>query len=175
MVGLGAVAQAVHLPLLARRPDLFLIHAIADASPSTVTAIGDRYAVPPAARHPSLEAMLAAGAIDGVLVLTTGSHGAAALVVLDAGVAVLCEKPLAFTLAEADRLAAHPAADRLLLGYMKQYDPAVRRAAAVLREGAAIRAVDVTVLHPTGEPARPRAPVAGAGRYPGTAAGRMGR
>ncbi|MGT2462651.1 hypothetical protein [Sinomonas atrocyanea] len=33
VVGLGAIAQSVHLPLLSRRWDLFEIAAVADASP----------------------------------------------------------------------------------------------------------------------------------------------
>src|SRR3954447_2371205 len=51
VAGLGAVAQAVHLPLLARHEDVFEIAAIADLSPSLRTALGERYRVPPAARH----------------------------------------------------------------------------------------------------------------------------
>ena len=158
VLGLGAVAQSVHLPLLARRSDLFEVGAIADASRSTVDAVGDRFAIPTASRHVSLEAMLAAGGLDGLLVLTTGSHAPASLAALDAGLAVLCEKPLAFTLAEADGLAAHPSAARLLLGYMKQYDPAVRRAASILRDASLrIRSIEVTVLHPTGSSQMARA------------------
>ena len=45
VLGLGAVAQAVHLPLLAKRPDLFTVAAIADLSPEVTDAIGDRYAM----------------------------------------------------------------------------------------------------------------------------------
>jgi len=50
VAGLGAVAQAVHLPLLARLPDAFQIAAICDLSPSLLAAIGERYGVPADAR-----------------------------------------------------------------------------------------------------------------------------
>jgi predicted dehydrogenase len=88
-----------------------------------------------------------------VLVLTSGSHGAVAAAALERGLAVLCEKPLAYTLAEADELArvAGRTGARLQLGYMKLYDPAVRRAARELAgSGQRPRAVEVTVLQPSG-------------------------
>jgi myo-inositol 2-dehydrogenase/D-chiro-inositol 1-dehydrogenase len=153
VAGLGAVAQAVHLPLLARLPDLFEIAAVADLSPALRTTIGDRHRVPSTARFDTAAALLDGGGVDGLLLLTSGSHGADALAALDRGVPVLCEKPLAVTIAEADALAASPNADRLLLGYMKAYDPAVREAARIARDQAAglgeLRAVEVAVLHPT--------------------------
>jgi predicted dehydrogenase len=158
IAGLGAVAQSVHLPLLARLPDRFRVSAVCDLSPALRDAVGDRYAVAASSRHPSLDAMLAAGGLDGLVILTSGSHAAAATLGLEAGLAVLCEKPLAFTLAEADQLARVQArtGGRLLLGYMKLYDPAVREARRILDHpdapvGRELRAVEVTVLHPTGE------------------------
>ena len=91
-------------------------------------------------------------------ILTSGSHAAAAAQGLEAGLAVLCEKPLAFTLAEVDQLAEvqERTGGRLLLGYMKLYDPAVREARRVLDHpgapvGRELRAVEVTVLHPSSE------------------------
>jgi myo-inositol 2-dehydrogenase/D-chiro-inositol 1-dehydrogenase len=155
LAGLGAVAQAVHLPLLARLADTFEIVAICDLSPALLTALGDRYGVPVTARFASVDDLLDGPRIDGLLVLTSGSHGAVALAALDRGIAVLCEKPLAFTVAEADALAASPNAGRLLLGYMKVFDPAVVEAARISADPASglgpLRAIEVTVLHPTSE------------------------
>jgi predicted dehydrogenase len=153
VVGLGAVAQAVHLPLIARRSDAFKLAAICDLSPSLLAAIGDRYGVPAAARHAAFETLLDDRTLDGVVLLTSGSHGETALATLDRGLPVLCEKPLAYTLGEADRLGASASGDRLLLGYMKVFDPAVEEAARIVRdEGSALgerRAIEVAVLHPT--------------------------
>ncbi len=100
VVGLGAVAQAVHRPILARRADLFEPVAPCDLSPA-----------------------------------------------LEAGVAVFREKPLAYTLTEADALGA--ADGRLALGYMKLYDPALTPACELARERPLARSVEVTVLHPS--------------------------
>jgi predicted dehydrogenase len=157
VVGLGAVAQAVHLPLLDRLRDRFVVAAIADLSPTLVEVIGERYRVPPIGRFPNLDALLASSEIDGLLILTSGSHGAAILAGLDRGVAVFAEKPLAWTLAEADAIATALAADRsrmLQVGYMKLYDPAVVEglAAAVdVDRVGPIRSIEVRVLHPTPE------------------------
>ncbi len=155
VAGLGAVAQAVHLPLLARLGATFEIAALADLSPSLRATIGDRYGVPADAQVASVDALIAQPGLEGIILLTSGSHGGAALAALDAGLAVLCEKPLATTVAEADRLAASPNRDRLLLGYMKAFDPAVEEARRFAVEEAAtlgdLRSIDVLVLHPTSE------------------------
>jgi myo-inositol 2-dehydrogenase/D-chiro-inositol 1-dehydrogenase len=155
VAGLGAVAQAVHLPLLAKLDDTFEISAIADLSPSLRERIGDRHGVAAERRVATAEALLELAGLDGIVLLTSGSHGAAALAALDRGLAVLCEKPLATTIGEADRLAASPAAGRLLLGYMKAFDPAVEEAHRIAIDDAAtlgdLRTIEVTVLHPTSE------------------------
>ena len=152
VVGLGTVARAVHLPLLSRRTDLFDIAGVCDLSTAALATVGERFGVPARCRFNDLEQMLDGVEADAVAVLTSGSHTATVLSVLDRGMAVLCEKPLATTRREADAMAAAVGGrnDRLMLGYMKLYDPAVRRAAELLAAGHT-RAADVTVLHPSGE------------------------
>jgi myo-inositol 2-dehydrogenase / D-chiro-inositol 1-dehydrogenase len=153
VIGLGTVAQAVHLPLLGRHRDRFQITAVCDLSAELSAAVTERFGLGAAARSRAAAELLDGGLVDAVLILTSGSHGAVAAAALERGLAVFCEKPLAHTLAEADELAA--VAGRtgapLQLGYMKLYDPAVRRAAAELASsGHRLRAVEVTVLHPSG-------------------------
>jgi len=151
VLGLGAVAQAVHLPLLARQPERFRVAAICDLSTEIATAMGERYGVPRHRRFADLGSMLAAGGLDALLVLSSGRHSDAAIAGLDAGLAVFCEKPLAYTLHEiaAMRRAAQ-ANPRIQLGYMKLHDPAFGQARTLL-EGREARSVEVTVLHPTAE------------------------
>jgi myo-inositol 2-dehydrogenase/D-chiro-inositol 1-dehydrogenase len=155
VAGLGAVAQAVHLPLLARLADTFEIAAMCDLSPGLLAELGERYRVAPSDRYESVERLLDATPVDGLIVLTSGSHGPVALAALDRGIPVLCEKPLAYTLAEADALAASPNSAQLLLGYMKVFDPAVVEAVRIGEDPATglgpLRAIEVTVLHPTSE------------------------
>ncbi|MFC4114598.1 Gfo/Idh/MocA family protein [Nonomuraea zeae] len=148
LVGCGAVTQAVYVPLLSRRRDLFEVTAVCDLSRTLADAVGDRLGA--ARRYTSVADLLADGGFDAVVMLFSGSHGDAVRQALAAGYAVLCEKPLALTRAE---VAALPEG-RLMVGYMKQYDPAVRRAEELLAElggPEAVRSVEVTVLHPSGE------------------------
>ncbi|WP_308250682.1 Gfo/Idh/MocA family protein [Nonomuraea rhizosphaerae] len=148
LLGCGAVTQAVYVPLLSRRRDLFEVTAVCDLSRTLADVAGDRLGAP--GRYTELESMLAGGGFEAVLVLASGSHGSSVRQALEAGYAVLCEKPLALTRAEVEALPP----GRLMVGYMKQYDPAVRRAEELLAElggPSVIRSVEVTVLHPSGE------------------------
>jgi predicted dehydrogenase len=156
VAGLGVIARTAHLPMLERRGDLFTVTALSDLSATALGEIGQRFGVPPRRRYADAGAMIEAGGFDAVLVLTSGSHGSLAVQALEAGLAVFCEKPLAYTRAEAERIAAAGGADpaRLMVGYMKQYDPAVVQAEAALKAVGgpdAVHAVDVTVLHPSGD------------------------
>ncbi|MGH2750760.1 MAG: Gfo/Idh/MocA family protein [Actinomycetota bacterium] len=146
IAGLGTVAQIIYLPLLARRPAQFRIAAVADASATVLDAMADRLHLPAAARHRSIDDLLGAGDLDAVLLLTSGSHGPAARSILAARLPLLCEKPLAYTVEEADALG--PAA-RLQLGYMKQFDPAVERAGGLIDALGKLRSAEITVLHPS--------------------------
>ena len=156
VAGLGAVAQAVHLPLIEQLRDVYTIHAIADLSPTLTTAIGERYRVDETRRFGTVEELVAAPDLDAVAILTSGSHAPAVDAALDAGLPVFSEKPLAFTRKEMDGIDTRLATangPRLHLGYMKLYDPAVMRAVhlATERGFGTPRAIEVTVLHPTGE------------------------
>jgi Oxidoreductase family, NAD-binding Rossmann fold len=148
IIGLGAVAQLVYEPILARRHDLFEIVGVAELSRSVRDAVGARLGVAAGRRHASVEELLAGGGLDAVLVLSSGSHGAVVDAVTAEGIPVLVEKPLAWTHGELDRLAGR--STLIQVGYMKRFDPAYRRIAELLDGGgSAVRAVEVTVLHPS--------------------------
>jgi predicted dehydrogenase len=172
VVGLGAVARAVYLPLLVRRPDLFRVTALCDLSRTLLDDYGERLAVPARGRHTDLAELLEAGEADAVIVLTSGSHAEAAQLCAAAGLPTLVEKPLGYTLAEVDALRG---CDLVQVGYMKLFDPAVRRAVELLADRPRPRAVDVTVLHPpmadqrAPQPASPAVPAP-----PPDVAGRLG-
>ncbi|MBO3752318.1 Gfo/Idh/MocA family oxidoreductase [Streptosporangiaceae bacterium NEAU-GS5] len=140
LLGLGAVAQAVYLPLLTRRRDLFEIAAVCDLDPAHAASFGLPWYDDP-------YAMLAAGGFDAVIVISPGSHGALVAAALELGYWVLCEKPLAYSKAEAEAI---DKPERLMVAYMKQYDPAVQRMAEQLGD-TPIRHLETRVLHPTEE------------------------
>ena len=146
VIGLGAVAQAVHLPLIAKHPELFRPTALCDLSSSTCARVADGLGIDDVRRFGSATELLEIDDLDAVAILSSGSHGELAAAAARAGLAVFCEKPLAYTLGEVDQLAELD--PRLMLGYMKLYDPAVERARELLAARPAPRAVEVTVLHP---------------------------
>jgi predicted dehydrogenase len=148
VAGLGIAAQVVYLPLLARRRDIFRISAVCDLDGKHAETFGRELGVP-AYDNPAL--MLDAGGFDALIVLTPGSHGPLVRAALDQGLWVLSEKPVAYSRAE---MRGVPADARLMVGYMKQYDPATQRLLETLREaggGEAVRHMDVTVLHPSND------------------------
>jgi myo-inositol 2-dehydrogenase/D-chiro-inositol 1-dehydrogenase len=150
LVGLGAVAQAIHLPLLLKHPERFRIAALCDLSRGRRDGIGAQYGIAEERRFARAEELFAAGGLDAVAILTTGSHAGLAAAAAAQGLAVFCEKPLAYSAGEVDELASTDPV--LQLGYMKLYDPAVERAAAALAERPAPRSIEVTVLHPPSGP-----------------------
>lgn len=158
VIGLGAIAQSVHLPLLRRNLGSFEIVGLVDLSAARVTELADAYGVPGAGRFGSVDELIAAHAsgavtVDGAILATTGSHGGDTLKLVRAGIKVLAEKPLAYSLREIEALESYAAEsgidlrDRIRVGYMKEHDPATERARELLKD-VRLRAVSVEVLHP---------------------------
>jgi len=148
VVGCGGIAQMMHLPTLAERPDLFQVAALADVNPATLQAVGRRYGVETLATdHREL---VARPDVDAVLILASGSHRDAALAALAAGKHVFVEKPLGFSVEETEEIAeaARRARGFLMVGYHKRFDPAYVRARDEVRGLRDLRFVEVTVLHP---------------------------
>jgi predicted dehydrogenase len=82
------------------------------------------------------EARELAGRVDAVSVaVPTEAHVTVALPLLDAGTAVLVEKPLAASLAEADRLiaAAEKSGAVLAVGHTERFNPAIEAARPLIR------------------------------------------
>lgn len=158
VIGLGGISQSVHVPLALRHAEQVELAALVDLSAERVGGFARRWGVPPEAAFSRLEDLLEALRegrldLDAAILATTGSHGEDALRLVAAGLKVLCEKPLCTSLGEIEALRAEAARqgfdlrDRLRVGYMKEYDPAVREARERLA-GVRLRAVGVEVLHP---------------------------
>ncbi len=148
VVGCGGIAQMMHLPTLAERPDLFRITGFADVNREMLDAVGDRYGV--GARTTDYGELLGRDDIDAILLLVSGSHREAAIAVLQAGHHLFVEKPLGFSLAETEEIAAVARGSRglLMVGYHKRFDPAYQRAQEEIRSLRDLRFVEVSVLHP---------------------------
>lgn len=152
VVGAGAVATSVHLPILTRRSDLFEVCAVADFNAASAHHLAERFGIPSDARFTSAYDMITSGKIDAIAIINSGSHCALVIAALEANLHVFCEKPLAYSKDEMSSIEAALAQSRgtLMIGYMKTFDPAVVRARKLIGAKRP-RSVDVLVLHPSGE------------------------
>lgn len=145
VIGCGLVAQVMHLNYLRELSDRFEIAALCDLSAETREACARDYGV--ASTFADWRDMLAAR-LDAVLILTSGSHAPIAIAAAEAGLHVLVEKPMCFSVAEGAAMIA--AADRagvtLMVAYNKRYDPAYLRLAEQVPGMRDLRLVRVTTL-----------------------------
>ncbi|WP_205472181.1 Gfo/Idh/MocA family protein [Nocardioides sp. SYSU D00038] len=144
VIGLGEVAQVIHLPILESMPDRFEVAAICDISPGLVKRMGERYRV--ARGYTSFHELIAAGGLDCVLVLNSDEyHAECTIAALDAGLDVLVEKPMCLSPREAEEIIA--ARDRsgrtVMVAYMRRFAPAFTEAVERLPELGEIRYVRV--------------------------------
>lgn len=157
VIGLGLIAQAVHLQNLHTLRELFDVTHLCDLSPSLAKTIGDEWGLSngtaPRVSTDTAE-LFADPNVDAVLILTPGTHAYLARLALAAGKHVLAEKPLAHTVAETQELSVLAAAnDRVLqVAYMKLFDPIMSRARAELESIGTLRLIRITVMHPDDDP-----------------------
>ena len=145
VIGCGLIAQVMHLHYLRELSDRFEIAAIADLSEEVRTACAREYGVP---KQFATWQELVAEPLDAVLVLTSGSHAPMAIAAAKAGIHVLVEKPMCFSVAEGRAMvdAASAAGVTLMVAYNKRYDPAYRRFVEEARTLTDARVLRVTTL-----------------------------
>jgi predicted dehydrogenase len=118
IVGCGDVAQRWYLPALAGMPNLVELAACCDPRLEAADAVAAavRAWSPGTVVHSDMEAFLAGSDLDAVINLSPApAHASVSLPCLEAGLHVYSEKPLAATLAEADRLIETAGARDVLL------------------------------------------------------------
>jgi len=129
IVGGGDVAHRRYLPALREHSSVAEIVACCDTQPGAAQRAVEAVVAwsPSAQAQTDLETMLARNALDAAFNLTPAPmHAAITQACLEAGVHVYSEKPIASTLAEADRL-IQTAADRSLLLLCAPATAATRR------------------------------------------------
>lgn len=116
VVGLGNAARAMHLPALASLPGVELV-AGCDLDADSRREAEQTFGLP---TFDEVSRMLAERQPDAVVVATPpAAHAAVCIAALEAGCDVVCEKPLAPTLADADRIlaAAQASSGRLAMNH----------------------------------------------------------
>ncbi|MDO9641243.1 MAG: Gfo/Idh/MocA family oxidoreductase [Pseudotabrizicola sp.] len=135
VLGCGPIAQAAHFESCtkARNAELYAICDVADD-------LRDRMAATHAPRRSfaDYDAMLADPDLEAVIIATSDAfHVAAARRALEAGKHVLCEKPLATGIEEAESLRGAAGGLVLQVGHMKRYDAGLQAAKAFIDGGPA--------------------------------------
>jgi predicted dehydrogenase len=137
VIGLGEVAQIIHLPILDALADRYRIAALCDVSPGLLAAIGHRYHVAPEHRYTDAQEMVAQDDLQAVVVLTSDEyHADGVIAALKHGRHVLVEKPMCLTLTEAEAIvAARDAAGvQVVVAYMRRFAPAFQEALEQVRQ-----------------------------------------
>lgn len=122
VVGTGAIAQVVHLPILARTRGVQLA-GVLDADRSKARTIADRFGVERVYR--SLDDVWEDDEVDGVVICTPSNvHEEQVRAALEAGKYVFCERPLTVTAEAGSRvLDTAGAATRLQVGMNQRFRP----------------------------------------------------
>jgi predicted dehydrogenase len=137
MIGFGFIGSRGHLPAYALRGDVE-IAAVADISPARREAAAR--ALPNARIFESHEELLAAhgGALDFLDVCTPPyAHADIALAALGEGLHVLCEKPLATTVADARAMLSKASETRRVIhpAHNYRHAPVIKAVRSILDEG----------------------------------------
>lgn len=135
LLGCGRIAVR-HAELLGKRQiDDACLAAVCDIRPERAATLAQKHDVP---AFDSLDAMLSGADLDAVAVLTpSGMHADHAVSTLRAGKHAIVEKPMALTLADADRMviAAHEAKRHLLVVKQNRFNVPVVKAREALDAG----------------------------------------
>ncbi|MEW2552421.1 Gfo/Idh/MocA family oxidoreductase [Streptomyces zhihengii] len=122
-IGLGDIAQKAYLPVLTALPGVEL--HLQTRTSATLARVADTHHVAAGRRHTDLDGLLAEG-IDAAFVhASTAAHAEIVTRLLEAGVATYVDKPLAYELADSERLVAL-AEDRgtsLAVGFNRRFAP----------------------------------------------------
>ena len=143
IAGLGRSGWDIHANLLAPLPDRFQIVAVVDDSAERRDQAVERFdcqaytAYDDLVRDPAVELL--------VVALPSYLHGEATIAALAAGKHVVCEKPMAVSLAEADAMieAAHRHDRVLTVFQQRRYDPAFVKVQEVIASGSLGRIVQI--------------------------------
>jgi len=137
IVGTGGVANA-HAQAHRHNADAVEIVALADIVPGKAAEFARRHGLTTATLCEHYEEALALPAVDAIdICLVPEVHGPAALAALEAGKHVLCEKPMALSLAEARQMSDRASATGLvnMVDFTYRYYPVARFVRRLIDEG----------------------------------------
>jgi virulence factor len=122
-IGLGDIAQKAYLPVLGSLPGVEL--HLQTRTPATLARVADGLHVPQDRRHTDLDALLAQGLDAAFVHAPTIVHPEIVTRLLEAGVPTYVDKPMAYELADSERLVrlAEERNVSLTVGFNRRYAP----------------------------------------------------
>lgn len=151
IAGCGKIAQVRHLPEFSENPDAKII-GLFDLNSERSRALAKEYG---AKTYHTFEEMISDPEIDAVSICTANAvHARMTISALDAGKDVLCEKPMATTLEDCERIvqAARKNGRELMIGQNQRLAPAHVKARELLEKGAIGRLLTFTTTFRHGGP-----------------------
>jgi predicted dehydrogenase len=138
LIGCGGIAVQKHLPALAHQSDVAEMVAFCDKTESRAQDAAKDFGVVGAKVYTDYRALLEDKSIDVIHVLTPNvSHGPITVDALEAGKHVMCEKPMAHSSADAQRMldAALRTGKKLTIGYQNRFREDVRALRLAVDDG----------------------------------------
>ena len=136
VVGLGHIAQAAVLPAFKHARPYVELAALVSDTPAKLKALGRRYGVKQLYSYDDARDLFSSGAIDAVYIaLPNTQHAAWTIRAADAGLHVLCEKPLATSVLDCERMieACERNGVRLMTAYRLHFERCNLEVANIVR------------------------------------------
>ncbi len=137
VVGLGDIAQRAILPAFEHARGRATLAALVSGESKKRRVLGRRFEGVVTCGYDDYDKLLHSGSIDAVYIaLPNQMHADFAHLAMDAGIHVLCEKPMATTVADAQamRRAAERSHVQFMVAYRLHFDPATLKAIAFARD-----------------------------------------
>ena len=138
VVGLGHIAQVAVLPAFGNARRNSRLAALVSGDPVKLDALGKQYGVETACGYDGFDALCRSGKIDAVyLSVPNHLHCELAVRAAQAGMHVLCEKPMALTEEDCERMgqAARASSVKLMVAYRLHFERTNLEAVEIARSG----------------------------------------
>ena len=138
VVGLGHIAQVAVLPAFAHAARNSHVTALVSGNAAKLTELSKRYRIPHTYSYRDYDRCLQEGHVDAVYIaLPNSMHCDYAVRAARAGIHVLCEKPMAVTTEECERMiqAARQGRVKLMIAYRLHFEKANMSAVDLARSG----------------------------------------
>ena len=137
VVGLGWFAQAAALPAFASAENSELVALVSD-NPTKRTEVAKKYGIEDTYTYAQYDELLSNGTIDAVYIaLPNHMHCEYTVRAAQAGIHVLCEKPMAVTVAECEQMIAAAKENhiKLMIAYRLHLEAANMEAVEIVKSG----------------------------------------